>query len=257
MFSQLDQLERTDLIQVALPWIQQLGPRKRRAILRDVVRAFQAWKIARADDAGTVEVFTMTLGLLAQPVTPESPRSRRVATAQAKPWQCAGLGVSDNIGLAFHLWLSAPNPFHDLLSRHGLAEVFATLTYQLRTSAWSHSLIRANGLLSSCAHNETIVWRTVAEEAYEKMGKRRAQLEDAQAKSRVTRPKAAKERHERARQMAVDYRRAHPLAKASEVIAHLRQYEDFKTWKSDRTFLTAIQGTLTAALGSLDTNVSR
>jgi hypothetical protein len=255
MFSQLDQFERTDLIQVALPWIQRLGPQKRRAILRDIVRAFKAWKMARADVAGSVEIFEpTTLGLLGQAGLPGAPKSRRVAAATAKPWQCAGQGVSDNIGLAFHLWLSKPNPFHDVLSRHGIAEVFATLTYWLHASARSRSLIRASGFLASCAHNEVNGWRIVAERAYERLSKRQAQLEKARAKSRATRPQYARLRHERARQLAIDYRREHPSAQTPEVIAYLKQFDDFKAWKkSDRSFLLAIQGTRGAALKSLDT----
>ena len=256
MFSTLDQYERLDLIQVTLPWIQHLGSKKRRTILREIARAFREWKMAEADDRGMVQIADKTLGgLLGQSLGHAERTHRQVPATKAKAWQCAD--VSDNLSLAFYLWLSKPNPFHEVLARYGHAEVFATLTYQLRYSAWSHSLIRASGFLSSLAHGQAMAWKEVAVEAYAKLGKPNDGLAKARAKSLVERPQQARMRHEYARQLAIDYRRQHLSASSSDVVAYLKGFNEFRAWKSERTFLQAIQGTLSEVLKSLDTKPHR
>ena len=72
---------------------------------------------------------------------------QEIPFAEAMPWQCAGIGVSNNIDLAFKLWIEKYPRFMETAKLAGIPTIFATiLLYDTNQLSWS-SVSRTKDLL--------------------------------------------------------------------------------------------------------------
>lgn len=72
----------------------------------------------------------------------------------AHPWQCAGLGVSNPIDLAFKLWLEKYPPFSKIVDIVPIERVFAFLIVLANSRTEGDAIVRAHNLIEQIKHGE-------------------------------------------------------------------------------------------------------
>jgi hypothetical protein len=246
--SSLTDWERNELTGLCGYWLASVSEAKLMHCLSQVLDAFKGWKNSQTDSAGMVSVSVGGSGLLSWPMKTERRRA-----SELEPWQCAGPDVSDDIALAFKLWLDNYDLFRQVLFEHGIPLIFAIVGVVSRQNATPQSLIRLNGFLSAWLMAES---RENAKHA-EKHRNSTRHLPKARATAADKKSRDAAGRQVKARQLAIAYWSQCPAASMKDVIKHLRTYGEFDGWKADSSFENAIKGMKTKALRSLDTRLPR
>ena len=59
------------------------------------------------------------------------------------PWQCAGIGINNEIDLAFHLWEEDYDKFQAILKEHRLERILSLLLLRTEDTAHSNSIFKA------------------------------------------------------------------------------------------------------------------
>lgn len=62
---------------------------------------------------------------------------------QFNPWQCAGIGINNDIDLAFHLWVEDYDKFKELLKNYRMERILAVLLLKTEDTAHSNSIFKA------------------------------------------------------------------------------------------------------------------
>ena len=246
----LDEYQRKSLLIPAIFWIRNTPTETANQIIAELSSVFDAWKETVTNKDGKVRVTTRG-GLL-------FPSSSELLSESGIPaHRCGGPDITNDIDLAFKLWLDHFRLFEDLLERHGFTRVFAIVAMYSAKSASPDSLLRVSGLL--CEHLSCFAAIT-ADIATEQMGKARAHgrmtqgLSDGRLISAQRRTQARIQRDSQLKTMASDYFRNHPAATVQDAANYLKGFREFKNL-SVTTISTRIKGAKTAALQLLDTTI--
>jgi hypothetical protein len=226
-----------------------------RSLVSRIYGVFESWRRSQINGDGlvTIEVNDMGSILKGRGLLGGGATIKRVPAEGLEAWQCAGRDVLNDIDLTFKLWLDRFAPLEELLLAEGIGRVFAAVGLWSASDTLPQSLIRLNGFLTNLLAGEALYYERLANEYIAKARKQMRGLPEGRLLAAKNKTKRAKELRERAHQMAIDYRVAHPAASEPAVIAHLRAFSDFKTWKKDSSLQRAIRGSQKAALRKLDT----
>ena len=212
--------ERDALIVAANYCVKAVPPKEINEVIHGVVGAFDAWKASVTDQDGMVET-TAPSGLLSDIGKP----NKRVPAATVEAFHCAGPHVTNEIDLAFELWLEDFSPFTEILDRDGLEKVFAVLGVLNFKTCAPGSLVRLSGLLtrSLCAELDSAK-RLVTDslKKVEASAKFRSGLDLGRQVSAQKKVEKRISLDNQIQQMARDYKTRHPHAKTIEVAEYIK-----------------------------------
>lgn len=238
-----------DLLIPAKYWLQKKTGKDVTAVHRRLVACFNQWQEEQADKKGMVKKYHgLPNGLLEwRSVVLDVP------IASAKPWQCAGWHVKNEIDLAFHLWLEKYPPFDVLHKELGL-QIFACVAIMesLKQEPDINSLLRVNGLLATHMvallkiSNEMVAEGLLVQR---RIDAQKQELRRVQKEQAAMRKSQAEREGARIDQLAVAYIQAHPTHGVPEAVRHLREKCGIKLMPS--TLKRKLKGIKSRALKQL------
>jgi len=200
----LDDDERDQLTAPCDYWANRLTDDQVLVIASGILDAFDAWKSRLVDEQGFLRT-APGINLL-------SLQDTALEIAEAKPWQCAGPFVRNEIDLALSLWRDEDPHLNALIDEHGLGETFSVVGLWSKPTAAFESLICLNQLLVIVL-SETLNAIDAG---------RKASLANARVVASETRKNWGAANRTRVRMYACEYLTLHPLASNAEVVAYVK-----------------------------------
>ncbi len=222
----LDDFNRQELTTPAWHYFKKIDEESYVEIRMKLETVFDSYVATKTDANGSVLVAKLG-GLLGGHATYEGSEFygtvERKPSREARPYECAGPYVQDEIGLLLKLWAERFAPAQKLFEGYDLADVLSLVLVLYHKSARVESLIRVNSMICSLLAGSEDYWKQAATEAARQY-KRTRPLQDMREltkKGVQARQREAIDKDE-CKRLAAYYKYDHPTAKKEAVADYVR-----------------------------------